>query len=89
VNHRGNGRSLDLLRETQARVCDIANAHSGLVGDPPPQAVFVGFGDSSINFELRAWTDEFGTATRIRTDLAAAAYDGVKAAAMSFGAKCD
>ena len=38
-------------------------------GDPPPQAIFVGFGDSSINFELRAWTDEFVKALRIRTDL--------------------
>ena len=62
-----------------------ARAHPEVLGDPPPQTVFVGFGDSSINFELRAWTDEFGNATRIRTDLAAAVYDGVKAAGMSFG----
>ena len=62
-----------------------ARAHPELLRDPPPQAVFAGFGDSSINFELTAWTDEFGNATRIRTDLAAAVYDAVKAAGMSFG----
>ncbi len=26
---------------------------------PPPQGLFVGYGDSSINFELRVWTEDF------------------------------
>jgi small-conductance mechanosensitive channel len=37
----------------------------------------VGFGDSSLNFELRAWTDEFTDWARIRSDLAVAIHDGV------------
>jgi small-conductance mechanosensitive channel len=45
---------------------------------------FVGYGDSSINFELRAWTDEFANAIRIRTDLASAVYDAINEAGMSF-----
>ena len=70
-------KAIDVLEAT-------ARAHPEVLRDPPPQAVFVGFGDSSINFELRAWTDEFGNAIRIRTDLAAAVYDAIKAAGMSF-----
>ena len=70
-------KAIDVLEAT-------ARAHPEVLREPAPQAVFIGFGDSSINFELRAWTDEFGNAIRIRTDLAAAVYDAVKAAGMSF-----
>ena len=70
-------KAIDVLEAT-------ARAHPEVLREPAPQAVFVGFGDSSINFELRAWTDEFGNAIRIRTDLAAAVYDAIKAAGMSF-----
>jgi small-conductance mechanosensitive channel len=42
------------------------------------------YGDSSINFELRAWTDQFGTWRTIRSELASAVYDAVYAAGMSF-----
>jgi small-conductance mechanosensitive channel len=51
---------------------------------PPPQGLFVGYGDSSINFELRAWTDQFGNSALIRSELASAVYDAVYAAGMSF-----
>ena len=70
-------KAIDVLEAT-------ARAHPEVLREPAPQAVFIGFGDSSIHFELRAWTDEFGNAIRIRTDLAAAVYDAVKAAGMSF-----
>jgi potassium-dependent mechanosensitive channel len=62
----------------------VARAHSEVSRDPPPKAIFIGFADSSINFELRAWTDEFANASQIRTDLAVAVYDAVNAAGMSF-----
>jgi potassium efflux system protein len=62
----------------------VASAHPRVLKDPPPQALFVGYGDSSINFELRAWTDQFDTWPRIRSDLAVALYDAVHAAGMSF-----
>jgi small-conductance mechanosensitive channel len=51
---------------------------------PSPQCFFVGYGDSSINFELRAWTDQFDDYTKIRSDLNSAIYDAVMAAGMSF-----
>ncbi len=38
----------------------VAGEHPGVVEDPAPVALFTGFGDSSLNFELRAWTvDDF------------------------------
>jgi small-conductance mechanosensitive channel len=35
---------------------EVAAAHSGVTRNPKPEAYFVGFGDSSLNFELRFWT---------------------------------
>jgi small-conductance mechanosensitive channel len=55
----------------------VARNHPRVMRVPPPQGLFVGFGDSSLNFELRAWTDEFADWARIRSDLAVAIHDGV------------
>jgi potassium-dependent mechanosensitive channel len=62
----------------------VARAHPGVQQTPPPQAFFTGFGDSSINFELRAWTGDFGSWYRIRSELAVAVYDAGHAAGLSF-----
>ncbi len=34
----------------------VARSHDEVLTDPEPAAIFTGFGDSSLNFELRAWT---------------------------------
>ena len=62
----------------------VAEAHPQVLKRPPPEAFFLSYGDSSINFELRAWTDQSSPATQIRSDLASAVYDAVSAAGMSF-----
>jgi potassium-dependent mechanosensitive channel len=62
----------------------VARTHPGVLQTPAPQAFFTGFGDSSINFELRAWTGDFGSWYRIRSELAVAVYDAGHAAGMSF-----
>jgi len=62
----------------------VANAHHHVLPDPPPQGLFIGFGDSSINFELRAWTDQFDDWPLIRSELAVAVFDAVRAAGMTF-----
>jgi small-conductance mechanosensitive channel len=62
----------------------VAHAHPRVLKDPPPRAFFVGYGDSSINFELRAWTDQFDSWYQTRSDLAVALYDAAHAAGMSF-----
>lgn len=41
-------------------------------------------GDSAPNFELRAWTGDFGGWYQIRSELAVAVYDAGYAAGMSF-----
>lgn len=35
----------------------VSLQHPYILHDPAPRGLFVGFGDSSINFELRAWTE--------------------------------
>ncbi|MEN8160181.1 MAG: mechanosensitive ion channel domain-containing protein, partial [Myxococcota bacterium] len=45
-------RVLELLRQ-------VAAAHPQVLDDPEPAALFLGFGDSSLDFELRAWTPLF------------------------------
>jgi potassium-dependent mechanosensitive channel len=62
----------------------VARTNPRLLRDPPPQALFMGYGDSTINFELRAWTDQFKNWQQIRSELAMAVYDAVYAAGMSF-----
>ena len=61
----------------------VARAHPQIMPTPPPQAVFKSFGDSSINFELRAWTNRFERWPEIQTELAAAIYAALRAAGMS------
>ena len=62
----------------------VAHAHPRVLRQPAPRAFFTGFGDSSINFELRAWTDQFDQWFQIRSELAAAVYDAGQAAGISF-----
>jgi small-conductance mechanosensitive channel len=62
----------------------VAHAHAHVLRQPPPRAFLTGFGDSSINFELRAWTDQFDQWFQIRSELAAAVYDAGQAAGISF-----
>jgi potassium-dependent mechanosensitive channel len=62
----------------------VAAAHPLVLKEPAPKALFVDYGDNSINFELRAWTDQFDKWPRIRSDLAVALYDAAHEAGMSF-----
>jgi len=62
----------------------VAQANPDILRKPAPQGLFMGFGDSSINFELRAWTDQFDDWPRVRSELASAIYDAIYAAGMTF-----
>jgi small-conductance mechanosensitive channel len=53
---------LALLREVGAENDDA-------LGDPAPRALFRGFGDSSLDFELRIWTGAFDEFARVQSDL--------------------
>lgn len=62
----------------------VADAHPGVLKDPSPRALLLSYGDSAINYELRAWTDRFDQAAQIQSELAAAVYHAAQAAGMSF-----
>jgi len=46
---------------------EVANGAEDLLEEPNPYVLFLGFGDSSLNFEVRGWTDEFDRYTRVRS----------------------
>ena len=62
----------------------VARAHPQVLPKPEPYALFMSYGDSSINFELRAWTDEYLHWRHVLSDLGVAVYDAVLAAGMTF-----
>jgi small-conductance mechanosensitive channel len=35
---------------------ELAVAHPAVISNPKPEAYFLGFGESALNFELRFWT---------------------------------
>jgi small-conductance mechanosensitive channel len=61
----------------------VAGAHPKVLKQPAPRCLFMSYGDSSINFELRVWT-EYSTSQQVHSDLSVAIYDGMYAAGMSF-----
>jgi small-conductance mechanosensitive channel len=58
-------RVMQLLR-------DVGGAHPDILDQPEPNSLFMGFGDSSLDFELRVWTKNFESWYRIRSDLTVA-----------------
>jgi small-conductance mechanosensitive channel len=47
-----------------------ARAQREILAFPAPVALFMGFGESSLDFELRAWTDAFDDWVQVRSGLA-------------------
>ncbi len=47
-----------------------ARAHREVLAFPAPVALFMGFGENSLDFELRAWTDVFEQWVQVRSGLA-------------------
>jgi potassium efflux system protein len=50
----------------------LATANEKIARQPPPQVYFSNVAGGVLNFELRAWTDQYEDWTRIRSDLALA-----------------
>jgi potassium-dependent mechanosensitive channel len=63
---------------------EVALRQPQVLKHPAPRALLIGYGDSSMNFELRAWTDQFDDWQLIRSDLASAVYDAVIEAGLQF-----
>lgn len=46
---------------------EAAFAHESVLHDPPPEAIFVEFGDSALNFELRIWVQNIRRRLEVRS----------------------
>lgn len=64
------------LRAVERVLVEVASADPHVLADPPPRAVLVAFGDSSIDFELRVWTaDLLERPTVLRSELLFATWE--------------
>jgi len=56
---------------------DVAHSTRGIEKDPSPVALFLGFGESALNFELRYWL-QVGTPPDIESSVALAVASGLR-----------
>ncbi len=47
----------------------VANEQPDILDSPEPSAIFTGFGESSIDFELRVWISDINKRLKIKSDL--------------------
>jgi potassium-dependent mechanosensitive channel len=66
-------RVLDLLLE-------VARADPATLPEPPPVALFLGFGDSSLDFSLRFWTSHFESWFVVKSDVAVSVHAALREA---------
>jgi small-conductance mechanosensitive channel len=62
---------------------EVAQSHRDVVASPAPVALFLGFGDSALQFELRAWTNRLDRHPMVRSELGVAVYAALQAAGFS------
>lgn len=61
------GSDIPLLKRV---ILEVAARHPSVLGDPSPSLFFVGFGDSSLDFELGVWTIEMANnPLRFKSDI--------------------
>jgi potassium efflux system protein len=58
----------------------VARAHAEVLKSPEPMALFVGFGDSALLFELRFWTPEYDAYVRVASEVRTAVFAALKEA---------
>ena len=49
---------------------DVVSKIPGVSRDPLPLVLFMGFGESSLDFSVRAWTDDYDQWLAIRSEMA-------------------
>ncbi len=59
---------------------EVTKATPGVAAVPEPTVLFTGLGASSLDFGVRAWTNEFGEWVSIRTELTMRVYEALRAA---------
>lgn len=66
-------RVLAILEAVAARI-------PGITRNPAPTVVFSGFGQSALEFSVRAWTDNYDDAVFVRSAMAVAIHDALREA---------
>lgn len=66
-------RVLDLL-------ADVPRGNEMIMTEPAPRALFIGLGESSLDFELRFWTDDTDGWVALRSDMVTEVYNRLTAA---------
>lgn len=56
----------------------VAVAHENVLKSPLPRTIFVGFGDNSLDFQLRAWTNHTENWVGIRSELAVGVHNALR-----------
>jgi potassium efflux system protein len=68
------------VRQVLDLLLEVARQHAHVLDNPAPVSLFLGFGDSSLNFELRAWTERVEDWFQIRSELTVGIGDATSAA---------
>jgi potassium-dependent mechanosensitive channel len=55
------------IQQVLAILTESGSAHDAVLSDPPPQALFIQFGDSSLDFELRVWVKQIRQRLEVRS----------------------
>ena len=67
-------------RQVMELLAEIARTTPGVTSEPAPSVVFLRFGASSLDFGIRAWTNDFSDWVPIRSQLTIRIYDALRAA---------
>jgi small-conductance mechanosensitive channel len=59
---------------------EVTTSTPGIATSPEPAVLFAGFGASSLDFSIRAWTNNFGDWVKIRSNLTVRVHDALLAA---------
>jgi small-conductance mechanosensitive channel len=58
-------------------LADLPVGREHILAEPPPRALFIGFGESSLDFELRFWTGESDGWVTLRSEMVTAVHDAL------------
>jgi small-conductance mechanosensitive channel len=62
---------------------EVAHRHPDVAETPAPQPLFLGFGDSALQFRLQVWTERLDRHVAIRSELGIAVYAALREAGMT------
>jgi small-conductance mechanosensitive channel len=63
-----------------ALLSKVATSTPGVSREPPPRVLFTGFGQSSLDFSVRAWTDSYEAGVDVRSALGVGIHAALKQA---------